>query len=347
MKINKSAYAPALLFLLNNAWAEQRTVTVGGETVRYDRFFAEDTSGDGRNDRISCYDGDALVLTIYDTNNDGKPDLWLTFGHNWQAKSEMRDTDRDGEPDDVQPFGRDDKPTPQAPVHLAGRPPPRVTPQPPNRSPISIPTPAPPRAAVVPPTAAARQKSQPALRLTKTRRFVRVWTDKGSGADEDFATFRALAEGEFFPIGDTAIAGPWTNKRYAPPKSHAWLIASGALAVKPPMDYRLTWTVAGSPAHQPFSSWQPIPPRGYRCLGDVGAANLNNKPPRGAIRCVPQRCVEPAQLRGKIWDDNGSNARDDFSAWSTPTPAVYLGNRSHGRPARKVFRLKRACFEQP
>ncbi len=324
----------ALCFLTNAAQAEQRDVTVGGETIRFDRLLSEDTDGDGRNDRISCYDGESLVLTIYDTDNDDKPDLWLTFDRRWRAKAEMRDTNRDGEPDQVRVFDGDDQPSRQEPIRAVATAEKKIKKQAPE--PVLAPA----------PTAPVKRQPAPALRLAKTRRYSRVWTDMGSGADDDFATFRARPENGFFPIGDTAVASPWKGQRYAPPDFDAWLVAGGELPVKPPIDFKPIWTVAGSPADQPFSSWQAVPPRGYRCLGDVGVAGLRDKPPREAIRCVPEQCVERTQVRDRIWDDNGSNAHDDFSAWSTPTPAVYIGNRSHGRPGRAIYRLKQSCFER-
>ncbi len=305
--------------------AEEQSVNLDGEQIRFDELITADESRDGVNDRISCYLRGKLVLSIYDINDDGTPDMWRTYDDEIM-KVEIKDTTGDGNPDTYYDYDRKGR---RIGKRRAGKD--RTTAGQSPTTPATAPAP-------------AADRGKPALRARKTKRYRRVWTDKGSGAKNDFAVFRARTEAGFYPLGDTAVAGPWPGARYAAPNAYAVLIGNGTMPVLPPVDYRLIWSSRGSPADKPFSSWQPIAPSGYRCLGDVGSIKLSNKPPLDAIRCVPQRCAQRSDLTRKIWDDEGSNARDDFSAWGTKTPGVYAGRRGQGRPRREIFQLRESCL---
>ncbi len=311
----------ACIFCSAAVLAEEQSVTVDGDLIRFDEVITADENHDGVKDRISCYQRGKLVLSIYDVNDDGTPDMWRTYDAE-TMKVEIKDTTGDGNPDTYYDYNKDGYRTGTRTAERS-----RMTSQ--------------DRPAAAPTTGSA---SGPLLRARKSKRYRTIWTDKGSGAKVDFAVFRAATEAGFYPIGDTALASPWRGARYGAPKSYAVLIGDGTLAVRPPVDYKLTWNSSGSPANRPFSSWQPIPPAGYRCLGDVGSGSKKSKPPRDAVRCIPQQCAERTSVRRKIWDDNGSNAHDDFSAWATGTPGVYIGQRSHGQPRREVYQLRESCL---
>ena len=51
------------------------------------------------------------------------------------------------------------------------------------------------------------------------------------------------------------------------------------------------------------SLWEPVPPPGYVCLGDV-AESGSNPPDTNKIRCIPKKCKK-IPLGNKFWDPSG------------------------------------------
>ena len=200
-----------------------------------------------------------------------------------------------------------------------------------------------------PPPAAEKEPVTPnktgkRVQVYASNQYTQVWNDSGSGAELDFATFRAKVIDGFYPLGDTGVAEPWEGKRYAKPAFNTLLVKSGTLEVKPPVDYQQVWNTRGSPADKPFSSWSPVAPQGYYCLGDVGIQSLTEKPSLNAIRCLPRECVVETSLGKKIWTDKGSNAELDFSAWEIPGVRVYAGTASHKSPRGTFFTFNLECL---
>jgi len=184
-----------------------------------------------------------------------------------------------------------------------------------------------------------------AIQTMETNRYVRIWWDKGSGARVDFASFRPQAFEDYYPLGDVGVAGPWRGRRYAPPEFYSLLVKDGRLALRRPIGYRFIWSSRGSNSNLPFSSWEPVPPPGYRCLGNVGSASMDQEPSLDEIRCLPQECVISTPLREKIWDDTDSGADMDFSAWRVPQVNVYVGNRDHSKPFQNVDTINPSCLK--
>ncbi|TSC76039.1 MAG: hypothetical protein G01um101431_1057 [Parcubacteria group bacterium Gr01-1014_31] len=85
-------FAPVLAFAQTTT---PQTVEVYGQSVAYTEVVAADTDGNGKTDRTTYYDGEAMVLTAYDQNEDGKNDLWLRW-ENDQVVAELTDTNADG-----------------------------------------------------------------------------------------------------------------------------------------------------------------------------------------------------------------------------------------------------------
>ena len=189
------------------------------------------------------------------------------------------------------------------------------------------------------------QAGIPAIQAMESNRYVRVWWDKGSGSRVDFTSFRPQAIEDYYPLGDIGVAGPWHGTRYAPPEYSTLLVKDGRLSLRRPIGYRLVWSSRGSGSNWPFSSWEPVPPPGYRCLGNVGNRSLDQQPSLDEIRCLPQQCVVSAPLREKIWDDTDSGAAMDFSVWKVPLVNVYVGNRSHSRPFQNVDTINPDCLK--
>lgn len=86
--------------------AQAKTVSAGPYRVDYDQSFDTDTDSDGLLDRTSYYLGENLVFTAWDTDGDGKKDLWLRYDDEKYLDLELADTNKDGKPDEIAEFDR-------------------------------------------------------------------------------------------------------------------------------------------------------------------------------------------------------------------------------------------------
>jgi hypothetical protein len=195
-------------------------------------------------------------------------------------------------------------------------------------------------ASVLPPAATGNG----AIQSVATRQYTMIWNDAGSGAQVDFATYRPVGPPGYYPLGDVALAGPWRGPRYGSPSFTSLMVKDGRVPLALPVDYRLVWSSRGSNSSQPFSNWEPVAPSGYQCLGDVGIAAIDQKPATDAIRCIPDSCAVQTGIGQKIWDDRGSGAVQDFSAWRVPGVNLYIGIAAHARPRNTVYTIKPECL---
>ena len=177
------------------------------------------------------------------------------------------------------------------------------------------------------------------VQFVTTSEYQSIWKDIGSGAESDFAVWRPVAKNGFYPLGDVANAGPWPGERYGKPSFATFLIKGG----KPPVGYRKIWSSKGSFSDKPFSSWVPVAPPGYKCLGEVGSASLDQTPSTDTIRCVPEDCAVETTPEEMIWQDKGSGAELDFSAWLTPNINTYIGTAAHARPRGVFYTINDTC----
>jgi len=182
------------------------------------------------------------------------------------------------------------------------------------------------------------------IQHTTTRKYEMIWKDSGSGARKDFATFRPKGPPGYYPLGDVAVAEPWRGKRYAMPEFNTVMVRSDQIELKKPERYRKIWDSAGSHSDRPFSSWEPVAPTGYRCLGDVGSQSLDTPPATDTIRCLPDYCVQETELGERIWKDKGSGATIDFSAWRVPQLNLYIGTPAHARPRGVIYTINPDCL---
>lgn len=135
---------------------------------------------------------------------------------------------------------------------------------------------------------------------------------------------------EYHPIGDIVLPGDYQNHRKTKntkclpkkPKGstscHKHNYTSGdpyqktiivTGDVKPPVKYKQMY---GSKRERGINSksvgysfWRPIPPKGYRCLGDIIDTSYHNKEPSvDLIRCVPSKCTRKVNNSSKVWDSS-------------------------------------------
>lgn len=75
------------------------TIVIGRRSIRYTEAAEKDTNADGKMDRVSYYDGDQLLATAYDDDDDGEHDMWVTFDADLRVDQEVVDRDHDGSAD--------------------------------------------------------------------------------------------------------------------------------------------------------------------------------------------------------------------------------------------------------
>jgi len=198
------------------------------------------------------------------------------------------------------------------------------------------------------------------LLINFTSEFHRIWNTSGPRIKQ--ATFwrPAPAPDElpgYFPLGDVIVA----NGASIEGEMIAAVVredvspdieSTRGPALSRPRDYELIWKESGSGAVTHTSIWRPIPPAGYVAMGTVCSGD-HVKPSLNAIRCVRADLTVAANVGGLVWDDKGSRATLNFSAWSIEpptagagelcfTPGTFLGVQSHEKPtvAANAFRMQ-------
>lgn len=138
--------------------------------------------------------------------------------------------------------------------------------------------------------------------------FDRIWTDAGSGADDDVSIWRPNGVDGFYRLGDYAVGSH--NKPSNPSALVAKDDGSGALAK--PAGYSRAWRDAGSGADQDVSLWKPVAPAGYQCLGFLATSGA--KPDSNDMRCVWRGLLSQGGSF-EVWDDSGSGADADVGIY--------------------------------
>lgn len=188
------------------------------------------------------------------------------------------------------------------------------------------------------------------LLINFTTEFHRIWDTRGSKAKP--ATFWRPtpvpdALPGFFSLGDVVVSGydNISGNRTVAVVCEADSPSADATkgkALSRPVGYELVWKDSGTNARSDGSIWRPIPPDGYVALGLV-SVNDHTQPSLNAVRCVREDLVMVSFTHALIWNDEGSGASQDFSAWSVIPPAagygeIYLasgsfaGANSYSRP---------------
>lgn len=192
------------------------------------------------------------------------------------------------------------------------------------------------------------------LLISFTTEFHRIWDNKGSKSKPG-SFWRPTPAPDllpgYFPLGDVVVSGRDNiNEQRAVAvvcegDSQAPYI-SEKKALSKPVDFKLVWSDTGSRANGDCSVWRPVPPEGYVALGLV-CTNDSNRPSFNAIRCVRADLVVASSANTLIWNDQGSGANSDFSAWSiqppvAPTgeiyfsPGTFVGAASYNKPATLI-----------
>lgn len=83
---------------------------VGDYPIIFDQKLEADTSGNGVNDRTSYYQGDLLVWTAYDEDENGEWETWFRYKGGDSVDLELYDRDGNGTPDRIVEVDAQEKP---------------------------------------------------------------------------------------------------------------------------------------------------------------------------------------------------------------------------------------------
>lgn len=192
------------------------------------------------------------------------------------------------------------------------------------------------------------------LLINFTTQFNRIWDSAGSGSKKG-SFWRPSPSADllpgYFPLGDVVSPG-FENINES---NIVAVVCEGVpengdtskgKALGVPIDFEQVWKDSGSGAKADITIWRPIPPDGYVALGMV-CSNGRDKPLRNTVRCVRADLVIASPANRMIWDDRGSGAKKNFSAWSTSppsapageicfSPGTFVGINNHTRPTGDI-----------
>ena len=197
------------------------------------------------------------------------------------------------------------------------------------------------------------------LLINFTTEFLRVWDTTGLQAKPAAFWHPTPAPDMlpgYFPLGDVAAVGLGningkTIVAVACESGTPSAVPGKGWALRPPLDFELIWKDSGSNSRRDMSIWRPIPPEGYVALGSV-CSSSHEKPSFNAVRCVREDLVIASGLSEHLWNDKGSGARQNVSAWSAVppvaaqgeihlAPGVFVGSSGHLKPANfPVYSLR-------
>lgn len=170
----------------------------------------------------------------------------------------------------------------------------------------------------------------PEIELFSTHRYEIVWTPEGSGRHH-YSPFKSAGP-EFntafykavYPAGQGYQELVRFGKQgYNPPSGMVVAKDIGVRqdALRNPTDYTYMWDDWDSGAHLDGSFWRPVPPPGYRCLGDMPQAG-HNKPKLTDMSCVRNDLLIEGETGEDhfVWNSrdagrNGAAYTDAFSAF--------------------------------
>jgi hypothetical protein len=185
----------------------------------------------------------------------------------------------------------------------------------------------------------------PEIELRYTTASHLTWNDVGSGANLD---------GSFWAPNISAGTGAIKRLVHAARRGYtapAGMVVAEDLtgtALAQPVSYTTIWTDSGSGANGNGCFFQPVPPAGYVSLGIMGT----NCATTYGVYCVRQDLCVQGTIGNMIWNDSGSGANSDFSAWKIVAPpgaidvGGYVGHASHGVPGTTVWCLRADAVSQ-
>ncbi|MGB1700114.1 MAG: Vps62-related protein, partial [Nannocystaceae bacterium] len=159
-----------------------------------------------------------------------------------------------------------------------------------------------------------------------------IYTDEGTGSFASVSFWRPTVPEGFRSLGDVPA------DTYTSPLVTGYAVAADHPAVVSPVGYEKIWSDEGANGNMMVTLWNPIPPAGYVCPGQLAKADYGDPPGLDEIACVRH---EYLKLSGVdfVWDDTGSGASWDGSVWGcasvgddTLVHPTFLSRRHHDGP---------------
>ena len=175
------------------------------------------------------------------------------------------------------------------------------------------------------------------LELAYTTQFTLAYKDSGGGGDYDGSFWEPKVPAGYKPLGQIASNDP----HYRAPAGMAIVRLAGAgSALAYPVDFEGIWWDKGSGAEMYGLMWRPIPPPNYVSLGTVLGINNWDKPALTSVVCVRKDLTVEGTVGDWIYDDSGTGADQDGSAWKIVAPPGAIDLRAFiGQRPRPPLRL--------
>ncbi|QTA89087.1 CHP02243 [Desulfonema magnum] len=159
----------------------------------------------------------------------------------------------------------------------------------------------------------------------ETSEYEQTWRDAGSGAKMNGSFYKPKLEDGYVCLGHVATGS------HEEPKFSVLIAKADSSFIAKPSGYEKIWDDGGSGADDDFSCWKPIPPQGYRAIGLATVGSHDKKPSSDAVYCVKESLTTEASVGSLIWNDSGSGADKNFSAWSVGSNGFFAAHASHSK----------------
>ena len=192
------------------------------------------------------------------------------------------------------------------------------------------------------------------LSHTFVTQFEFIWNDKERGMKQIAAFYRPVT-----PAG-YKVFGHYVQANYESPNGQVLAVKVNAASADTeavlayPVRYERIWPEMNRETGLNGAIWRPIPPVGYRCLGDVATLG-NAEPDRREVVCIREYLVTKGKIGKLIWDNRGKDTVYDIRVYSVLAAeaeegmALSLfqgyGNQWFRRPnAESLPVLKKTCL---
>ncbi|WDE14212.1 phosphatidylinositol-specific phospholipase C domain-containing protein [Thalassomonas haliotis] len=200
-------------------------------------------------------------------------------------------------------------------------------------------------------------------RLLKVKRWTDnqfVYSDYKTGTGNNISLWRSnnLPE-NWYRLGDIpglATDGPWASSYSRSPGSSIVVFDDGSGKLAPPVSYAWRWNDWKTGGAYDITFWQPIPPAGYTCLGDIAIRSHSRaQPGKDHMRCVRNDLLLEGQAHW-YWSDSGSGGEYDVTVYISSTkvgddlpgglPANVWKSQDSGHKVLNFNKVNLLTFEQ-
>ncbi|MFG2914237.1 RICIN domain-containing protein [Kitasatospora sp. NPDC048298] len=161
------------------------------------------------------------------------------------------------------------------------------------------------------------------LEIAFTTSFRLGFDTKGKRTRRSSAFYHPLPPEGFQALGSVGLPSLTdANGVVAAPCVRQAAGTGGSLLARP-VDYTWVWDDTKTGGQTDGTCWRPVPPPGYRALGNV-FVNSYDKPSLDDVVCVKEELTIPVEAGDLLWDDGGGGGKYDFSAWRIAAPTGFV-----------------------